>query len=60
MQSKPVSPRRRIRTNRQGGLERKLHALTLKGTDTKVSLPALHQGLQRFQSIHDGNTDVSG
>lgn len=47
MQSKPVSPRRRIRTNRQGGLERKLHALTFKGTDTKVSSPALQPGVAK-------------
>lgn len=45
MQSKPVSPGRRIRTNLQDGLECEQHALAFKGTDAKVGLPALRKGL---------------
>lgn len=45
MQSKPVSPGRRIRANLQDGLEYEQHALAFKGTDAKVGSSALHQGL---------------
>lgn len=45
MQSKPVSPGRRIRTNLHDGLEYEQHALALKGTDAKVGSSALRKGL---------------